>query len=159
MEAGAYYVMDRGYIDFTRLFRIHGAKAFFVTRSRKDIRWHRLYSNPVDKQKGIRCDQTIRLSTHDGRKHYPEKFRRIKYFDAGTKRTYVFFTNDFSSSAMTIAELYKNRWQVELFFQMDQATPKHQGVLGTLFECGEDTNLHRALRISSRCDHEKETEN
>lgn len=116
-EAGAYYVMDRGYIDFTRLFRIHGAKAFFVTRSRKDIRWHRLYSNPVDKQKGIRCDQTIRLSTHDGRKHYPEKFRRIKYFDAGTKRTYVFFTNDFSSSAMTIAELYKNRWQVELFFK------------------------------------------
>ena len=119
LEYGSWSVLCHG----SRLYRFHSSvshswsKSVFVTRSRKDIRWHRLYSNPVDKQKGIRCDQTIRLSTHDGRKHYPEKFRRIKYFDAGTKRTYVFFTNDFSSSAMTIAELYKNRWQVELFFK------------------------------------------
>lgn len=116
-EVGAYYVVDRGYIDFARLFRIHEAKAFFVTRSRKDIRWQRLYSHPVRGQTGIRCDQTVRLSTYAGEKHYPEKFRRIKYFDAETKRTYVFFTNDFTSSATTIAELYKNRWQVELFFK------------------------------------------
>ena len=116
-EAGAFYVMDRGYIDFTRLFRMHEAKAFFVTRSRKDVRWQRLYSRPVDKRTGVRCDQTIRLSTSDGKKHYPETFRRIKYFDVETKRVYVFFTNDFTSSATTIAELYKNRWQVELFFK------------------------------------------
>lgn len=116
-EAGSYYVIDRGYIDFTRLFRMHEAKAFFVTRSRKNIRWQRLYSHPTDKQSGIRCDQTIHLSTQSGKKHYPEKFRRIKYFDVETKRTYVFLTNDFSSSATTIAELYKNRWQVELFFK------------------------------------------
>lgn len=116
-EHGAYYVMDRGYIDFTRLFRIHETQAFFVTRSRKDIRWQRLYSHPVDKKTGVRCDQTIRLSTSDGKRHYPEVFRRIKYFDAETKRTYVFFTNDFTSSATTIVELYKNRWQVELFFK------------------------------------------
>ena len=116
-EALAYYVIDRGYIDFARLYRIHEARAFFVTRSRKDIRWHRLYSRPVDKRAGIRCDQIIRLSTRDGKKHYPETLRRIKYFDTETKRTYVFFTNDFTSSATTIAELYKNRWQVELFFK------------------------------------------
>jgi transposase len=116
-EAGSYYVMDRGYIDFTRLFRIHEAKAFFVTRSRKDIRWKRLYSNPVSKRTGVRCDQTVRLSTQGGKKHYPEKFRRIKYFDAESKRAYVFITNDFTSSAGTIAELYKNRWRIELFFK------------------------------------------
>lgn len=116
-EAGAYYVMDRGYIDFTRLHRIHAAHAFFVTRSRKDIRWQRLYSHPSDKQKGIYCDQTIRLTTRDGRRHYPGTFRRIRYFDVEMKRAYVFFTNDFTSSATTIAELYKNRWQVELFFK------------------------------------------
>ncbi len=116
-EAGSYYIMDRGYIDFTRLFRIHEAKAFFVTRSRKDIRWQRLYSHTVDKHTGVHCDQIIRLSTHDGKKHYPDKLRRIKYFDAETKRVYSFFTNDFTSSAMTIAKLYKHRWQVELFFK------------------------------------------
>ncbi len=116
-EAGAYYVVDRGYIDFTRLFRIHEARAFFVTRSRKDIRWKRLYSRPVDKQTGIRCDQIVRLSTSDGRKHYPETFRRIKYFDALTNHTYVYFTNDCTSSATTIAELYKHRWRIELFFK------------------------------------------
>lgn len=116
-EASAYYIMDRGYIDFTRLYRIHAAKAFFVTRSRRDILWQRLYSHAVDKQAGIRCDQTIRLSTSDGKKHYPETFRRIKYFDTETKHTYVFFTNDFTSSATTIAALYKHRWQVELFFK------------------------------------------
>ena len=116
-EPGAYYVMDRGYIDFTRLFRIHAAKAFFVTRSRGGIRWQRLYSHPVNKRAGIRCDQTIRLTTSDGKKHYPDNFRRIKYFDQETKHTYVFFTNDFTSSATTVAMLYKHRWQVELFFK------------------------------------------
>ena len=109
--------MDRGYIDFTRLYRIHDANTFFVTRSRKDIRWQRLYSQGVDKQAGIRCDQTIRLTMVDAKKHYPEKLRRIKYFDQETKHTYIFFTNDFTSSAMTIALLYKHRWQVELFFK------------------------------------------
>lgn len=116
-EAGAYYIMDRGYIDFTRLHRIHEAKAFFVTRSRKDIRWKRLYSHPVNKKIGVRCDQTIRLTTVDGKKHYPDNIRRIKYFDQETKHVYVFFTNDFTSSAETIALLYKYRWQVELFFK------------------------------------------
>lgn len=116
-ETGAYYVMDRGYIDFTRLFRMYEAKAFFVTRSRKNIRWQRLYSHPVDKLTGVRCDQTIRLSTQSSKRHYPKNFRRIKYFDVETNRAYVFFTNDFTSSATTIAELYRNRWQVELFFK------------------------------------------
>lgn len=116
-EVGAYYVVDRGYIDFARLHRIHEARAFFVTRSRKDIKWKRLYSRPVKKKTGVRCDQIIRLTTRDGKKHYPETFRRIKYFDQETNRAYVFFTNDLTSSALTIALLYKNRWQVELFFK------------------------------------------
>lgn len=116
-EPGAYYVFDRGYLDFTRLFRIHEAKAFFVTRLKKDIRWQRLYSRSVDKTTGVRCDQVIRLSTKESAKHYPEKLRRIKYMDEATKQTYVFLTNDVTSKAETIAELYKNRWQVELFFK------------------------------------------
>lgn len=116
-EPGAYYVMDRGYLDFTRLFRIHEAKAFFVTRLKKGIRWQRMYSNPVDKKTGVRCDQLIRLVTKESAEHYPEKLRRIKYVDEATKQTYVFLTNDFTIKAEAIALLYKNRWQVELFFK------------------------------------------
>jgi Domain of unknown function (DUF4372)/Transposase DDE domain len=93
-EPGAYYVMDRGYLDFKRLFRIHEAKAFFVTRIKKGIRWERIYSNPVDKQTSVRCDQIIRLLTKESSKHYPEKLRRIKYVDVETNQTYVFLTND-----------------------------------------------------------------
>lgn len=116
-EPGAYYVMDRGYIDFRRLFRIHDAKAFFVTRLKKDIRWRRIYSKPVDKKTGVRCDQIIALTTKESSTNYPEKLRRIKYVDKETNQTYVFLTNDFKSKAETIAQLYKNRWQVELFFK------------------------------------------
>ena len=116
-EPGAYYVMDRGYLDFRRLFRVHEAKAFIVTRLKRGIRWQRLYSNHVDKKTGVRCDQIIRLATKESAKHYPEKLRRIKYEDGTTKQTYVFLTNDFTSKAETIALLYKHRWQVELFFK------------------------------------------
>jgi len=116
-ELGAYYVFDRGYLDFTRLFRIHEANAFFVTRLKKDIRWQRIYSNSVDKDTGVRCDQIIHLSTKESIKHYPENLRRIKYVDETMKQTYVFLTNNFTLKATTITELYKNRWQVELFFK------------------------------------------
>ncbi len=116
-EAGAYYIMDRGYIDFERLYRIHQANAFFVTRAKDNMAYKRLYSGPVDKTSGVICDQIIRLSNYYAAKDYPEKLRRIKYHDAETNSTYVFLTNNFNLSAGTVALLYKYRWQIELFFK------------------------------------------
>src|SRR3989338_763958 len=116
-EAGAYYVMDRGYLDYARLHRIQEAGAFFVTRAKDNLACKRLYSNQVDKKTGVRCDQVIRLSSYQASQHYPDKLRRIKYVDAETNRYYVFLTNDFNVSAKTIADLYKHRWQIELFFK------------------------------------------
>lgn len=116
-EAGAFYIMDRGYFDFERLFKIHVAKAFFVIRSKKSISWERLYSHKVDQDCGLRCDQTIKLKSFYGKKHYPEKLRRVKYYDRETDRSYVYLTNNFELDAKIIADLYKNRWQIELFFK------------------------------------------
>lgn len=117
IETGAYYIMDRGYLDFRRLFKIDQSGAFFVTRAKKNLSFQRLYSNKVDKTAGVRCDQIIKLKDFYTKRDYPEKLRRIKYFDQETKRYYVFLTNDFNTDAKIIADLYKNRWQVELFFK------------------------------------------
>jgi len=116
-EAGAYYVMDRGYVDFGRLFKIHQAKAFFVTRAKDNFSFKRLYSNPADRSTGVICDQVIRLRSYQPAKDYPEKLRRIKYHDTETNSTYVFLTNNFDLPALTITLLYKYRWQIELFFK------------------------------------------
>jgi hypothetical protein len=116
-EMGSYYVMDRGYVDFKRLYTIHRVGAFFVTRAKDNIVFRRLYSNRVDKSSGVKCDQTIILSGYKTAKLYPEKLRRIKYVDQETKQVYVFLTNQFDVPAKTVADLYKNRWQVELFFK------------------------------------------
>lgn len=116
-EADAFYIMDRGYFDFERLFKINSAKAFFVIRAKKSISWQRIYSREVDKSTGIKCDQIIKLKHFYSKKHYPEKLRRVKYFDAETERHYVYLTNNFKLDAKTIADLYKNRWQIELFFK------------------------------------------
>lgn len=117
IEAGAYYIMDRGYLDFGRLYRIHQQGAFFVTRAKKNFAFERLYSNKIEKEIGIRCDQIIKLTGYQTAKNYPEKLRRIKYFDKETNHTFVFLTNDFNIEAKTIASLYKHRWQIELFFK------------------------------------------
>lgn len=116
-EAGAYYVMDRGYLDFERLHKIHETGAFFITRAKDNLAWKRLYSNQVDKTDGVRCDQAIHLTGYQAVKNYPDKLRRIKYFDQETNRYYVFLTNDFNVAAKIIADLYKHRWRIELFFK------------------------------------------
>ena len=116
-ETGAFYIMDRGYFDFERLFKINGAQAYFVIRAKKSISWERLYSRAVDHCNGLRCDQTIKLNNFYSRKHYPEKLRRIKYYDQITNQHYIYLTNNFEVNAQTIADLYKHRWQIELFFK------------------------------------------
>lgn len=116
-EAGSIYVFDRGYLDFERLYRINTAGGYFVIRSKKNTRFTVLESRPVDKSSGLRCDQIIRLSTLKGRKDYPERIRRIGFFDAETKKRLTFLTNNFEISALIIAAIYKNRWRIELFFK------------------------------------------
>ena len=116
-EVGAYYVMDKGYVDFERLYRMHKALSYFVTRAKENFAFRRLYSAPVDKSTGVRCDQTILLTGYKSKKSYPDKLRRIKYYDAETEIVYVFLTNNFTLKAIIIAQLYKERWEIELFFK------------------------------------------
>lgn len=117
LEAGAFYVMDRGYLDFARLYKISQACAFFVIRAKSNLKCQRVYSHPVDKTTGLICDQSVMLTGFYQAKDYPDKLRRVKYYDAVTDKTLVFLTNNFTLPAMTITELYRCRWQVELFFK------------------------------------------
>jgi hypothetical protein len=116
-EPGAFYIMDRGYFDFARLYRLHLGTAFFLIRAKSDTQVRRQYSRAVDKSTGLRCDQTIRPSGKHSPRLYPQQLRRIKYYDAETEKTFVFLTNNFELPALTIAELYRCRWRVELFFK------------------------------------------
>ena len=116
-EAGAIYVMDRGYVDFERLHVLHQAGAFFVTRSKSNLDARRLYSAPTDRASGIICDQTIALNGYYSRQHYPDHLRRIRLRDPKSTRTLVFLSNQFALPAITICALYKARWHVELFFK------------------------------------------
>jgi hypothetical protein len=116
-EPGVFYIMDRGYLDFERLSTLSQCAAFYVIRAKSNLRFRRLYSHPVDKSTGLRCDQTIVLTGFYTHKRYPEKLRRIKYYDTDTDRTLLFLTNNFTLPALTIAQLYRCRWQVELFFK------------------------------------------
>lgn len=116
-EAGSIYVMDRAYLDFYRLYQLHQCSAIFVTRSKTNTGLRRLYSNKVDKSTGVRCDQIVVLTGYYSKKNYPEKLRRIKYFDAEKGRSFVFLTNQFTLPPEIIAELYRYRWRVEIFFK------------------------------------------
>jgi len=116
-ETGSFYIVDKGYIDFNRLYRLHLQGSFFVTRAKDNMRFKRMYSNIVDKTTGVLYDQIGRLETYYSRKDYPEKLRRIKYYDQNRDRTFIFITNNTDLKAEEIAMLYKKRWEVELFFK------------------------------------------
>ena len=116
-EAGAIYILDRAYLDFKRLNRIHQSSSFFVTRAKNNFRFQRLYSQPVDRTTGLQCDQIVSLQGFYAKKDYPEKLRRIRFYDRDQNRRLVFLTNNATLPALTIARLYKCRWQIELFFK------------------------------------------
>jgi IS4 transposase len=117
VEPGAYYVMDRAYLDFSRLLKLQMAGAKFVVRNKRHVRFRVLQSRKVDRPAGLRCDQTIRLSSEDSKDRYPLALRRIRFREPRENRSLVFLSNDFELPASTICELYKRRWQVELFFK------------------------------------------
>ena len=116
-EAGSFYIMDRGFTDFARWFSLHQAQAFFVIRGKSNLLFRRIYSRPVDTSTGLRCDQTIALTSTKASRDYPQHLRRIKFYDAEHQKYLVFLTNNFDLPALTIAQLYRCRWQVELFFK------------------------------------------
>ena len=116
-EPGAIYLFDRGYLDFARLYQIHQAPAFFIIRAKRNFRFRRLFSHPADKAKGIQADQTIQFHGFYSRRDYPDRLRRIRYFDAEKQKRLVFLTNNFTLPALTVAELFRCRWKIELFFK------------------------------------------
>ena len=131
IEAGAFYIMDRGYIDFARLFKLTMQAAFFVTRSKKNMDYTRQSYRKVDKATGLRSDQTIRLAGVKSSLQYPESLRRVSFYDAERDRRLVFLTNNFSLTAQTIADLYRCRWQVELFFKWIKQNLRIKAFYGT----------------------------
>ncbi|MCF7883511.1 MAG: IS4 family transposase, partial [Candidatus Cloacimonetes bacterium] len=116
-EPGSYYIMDRGYIDYKRLYRLSQELAYFIIRAKQNLKFRRMYSSEVDKSTGLRCDQIVKLTGFYQKKDYPDRLRRIKYFDSENQKTYVFLTNNFHVPATTIAILYRHRWRIELFFK------------------------------------------
>src|SRR5450432_4440838 len=131
LEPGAFYVMDRGYVDFERLARIDDAGCFFVTRAKSNMRATRRYSRPVDRTTGLICDQTIILIGFYSRQGFDRPLRRIKFNDPETGKSLVFLTNNFALPAMTIARLYKYRWHVELFFKWIKQHLRIKAFFGT----------------------------
>jgi len=130
-EPGAFYIMDRGYVDFERLFTLHMAGSFFVIRAKSNTKYRRRYSHPADKSGGVRCDQTIVLTGTNTATDYPQPLRRIKYHDAQTGKTFNFLTNNFAIPAQTVADLYRYRWQVELFFKWIKQHLRIKSFIGT----------------------------
>lgn len=116
-EAGSFYIMDRAYNDFYRLYQLHILGVFFVIRAKSNLKYRRVYSHKIDKSIGLKCDQTIQLTGLKTANYYPEHLRRVRYFDSNTDRTLTFITNNFAQEALVITQLYKSRWLIELFFK------------------------------------------
>ncbi len=130
-EPGAFYVMDRGYLDFARLYALSQTAAFFLIRAKSNMKCRRVYSHPVDRSTGLICDQSVMLTGFYQAKDYPNKIRRVKYYDTETDKTFVFLTNNFSLPPLTIAQLYRCRWQVELFFKWIKQNLRIKSFYGT----------------------------
>jgi hypothetical protein len=130
-EPGAFYIMDRGFLDFERLHRFHLAQSFFVTRGKSNLRIRRRYSHPVDRTTGLICDQTVILTGFYSRQHFDAPLRRIRFKDPQTQKTLIFLTNNFALPALTITELYRCRWQVELFFKWIKQHLRIKSFFGT----------------------------
>ena len=145
-EVGAFYIMDRGYLDFARLYSLCRCAAFFVIRGKSNLQCQRLYSHPVDKSTGLKCDQTVVLTGFYTSKNYLDKLRRIKYHDEQTGKTFIFLTNNFSLSALTITELYRCRWQVELFFKWIKQHLRIKSFFGTT-ENAVETQIWTAVSV------------
>jgi len=150
-EPGAIYVMDRGYVDFSRLYRIHQDSAFFVTRAKKNFRFQRLYSHRVNKSTGLRCDQTVGLCGFYAQKDYPEKLRRVRFFDAQTQQSSGFPDQQLHLTGSHHRPTVSMPLAGGVILQMDQATSAYQGFLRHQRKCRQDTNLdrHLGLRIGS----------
>jgi len=161
VEPGSYYVMDKGYVDFNRLYtRFHKCRAFYVTRAKDNIKYQAISSSEVDKTAGIISDQLVRLTGYKSSKYYPEEFRLVVYEDYATSVVYTFMTNDFDLPALTIAELYRERWKIELF-QMDKAASSYQGILRYKSECSLLSNMdrNRHLLADRNCQEEAKSGN
>ena len=130
-EPGSFYIMDRGYLDFARLYRIEQWSAFFVIRAKSNFKYQRIYSHQIDKNSGIKCDQSIKLTGFYSSQKYPIRLRRIKYLDPLTGKKLVFLTNNFSLPAPTIAELFRCRWQIEIFFKWVKQHLRIKSFFGT----------------------------
>jgi len=130
-EQNAFYIFDRGYVDYTRLYKITVHSAFFVIRAKSNLKFNRMYSSKIDKSTGVLCDQIGKLKGFYVSKQYPVKLRRVKFYDKETKRTFVFLTNNFHITADQVALLYKNRWQIELFFKWIKQHLKIKSFWGT----------------------------
>lgn len=130
-EPGSFYIMDRGYIDYAKLYRLHQSCAFFIIRAKDNLRGVRIYSHTIDKSTGLRSDQTIRLKNYYSAKDYPEHLRRVHFFDSEHTQHYVFLTNNFSLPALTIAQAYKQRWKIEIFFKWIKQHLRIKSFFGT----------------------------
>ncbi len=130
LQKGSYYIMDKAYVDFERLYAIRQEKAYFVVRAKENLQFKRIRSRPPDKETGILCDQDILLTGINTSNRYPEQLRRIKFYDAEFERTFVFLTNNFKINAKTVTQLYKHRWGIELFFKWIKQNLKVQSFWG-----------------------------
>ncbi len=131
IEPGSFYVMDRAYIDFQRLYTIKEGLGYFVVRAKKNMKFKRVYSNKIDQSTGMRCDQIIQLTGLNTSNYYPDKLRRVKFYDKENNIRFVFLTNNFELSAQAVTELYKNRWKIELFFKWIKQHLKIKSFYGT----------------------------